>query len=159
MQHIVNSCRIVFCPTEQHIDEAANRGQRRAQLVRGVRDELAHALLRGGLRAERALDARDHLVKGVGEMADLVAAVGQADALGEIAARDTLRGRGHPRERTQRLRGEWRADDDAEQQRRADQDQQDQVQAGEGGADRVVVADDLDEAVAMRWLTHCEAVW
>ena len=88
----------------------------------------------------------NHLVEGLGEVADLVAAVRQPHALAKVAVRDALRGGGHPREGAQRLGGERRADENAKQRRRADQNQQDQVEAGECGADGVVVADDLDEA-------------
>ena len=63
----------------------ANRGERSAQLVRGVGDEAPQLALGGLERAQRRLDLRQHRVEGDPEPADLRARLGALDAPGEIA--------------------------------------------------------------------------
>ena len=67
---------------------AADRGQRRAQLVRGVGNELAQPVLARAALLERVLEPVEHPIKGSADAADLGAFVGHVDAVGEIAARD-----------------------------------------------------------------------
>ena len=61
-------------------------GQRRAQLVRGVRDEAA-------LAADRLLERREHRVEARAEAAELVVPRDR-DALGQVAGRGDVLGRG-----------------------------------------------------------------
>ena len=68
----------------EQLEEAAEREERRAQLVRGLRDEL---LARVVEPRELAL----HVVEGGAELAELVVGVG-LDAVGEVAGRDLARG-------------------------------------------------------------------
>ena len=68
----------------EQLDEAAEREDRRAQLVRGVGDEL----LAGAVEARQALL---HLVEGPRELADLVGRVDRDRRL-EVAIRDLLGG-------------------------------------------------------------------
>ena len=67
---------------------AANRGQRSAQLVRGVGDELTHLFLRALLDVEGLLDLLEHDVDGIGELADLGALLALGDAAREVAVGD-----------------------------------------------------------------------
>ena len=55
----------------QQLGVAADGGQRRAQLVRGVGDEAAQPILGGGLLGERRLDLGQHGVEGRGQLAHL----------------------------------------------------------------------------------------
>ena len=71
---------------------AADRGERRAQLVRGVADELAQAILARLALGERALEAVEHGVEREPDAADLGARVGARDAVREVAAGDPARG-------------------------------------------------------------------
>ena len=66
----------------------ADRGQRRAQLVRGVREEAAQALLAGAALGERLLQAREHRVERQAEAADLRARLGVVDAARQVAGGD-----------------------------------------------------------------------
>ena len=56
----------------------ADGGERGAQLVRGVGDELAHPLLALVTRLQRALDVVEHVVEREPDLADLGARVGVA---------------------------------------------------------------------------------
>ena len=70
----------------QHLDVRLHARQRRAQLVRRVRDEPA-------LRLERLLECAEHRVEGAAEARELVAAA-DGHALARLAGlRDSLRGR------------------------------------------------------------------
>ena len=72
---------------------AAQRGERRAQLVRGVADEPLLGLA-------RALERREHRVQGLGQLADLVARRRHRQALGGVAAAlDAARARRQPPQR------------------------------------------------------------
>ena len=65
---------------------AGDRRQRRTQLVRGVRDELAHLLLAAVALVEGRLDVVEHRVERRADLADLGALVGEAGghALGHV---------------------------------------------------------------------------
>ena len=77
----------------EHFQLAADDGQRRAQLVRGVGDERA-------LAGERVGQAIEHVVEGVGQHAHLVAlAAGVVDARVQVAGVDARR---HGRHAAQR---------------------------------------------------------
>jgi len=71
--------------------KALDAGQRRAQIVRDVRHEIALGLLRGG-------DARGHLVERFGQRADLLRAADR-HPLVEVALGDALRRHAHLLER------------------------------------------------------------
>ena len=101
---------------------AADRGERRAQLVRGVGDELAQAVLARLALGEGALEPVEHLVERNADAADLGALVGRLDAVGEVAARDPPGGVADAVEREQavahddpRHRGEHEQDADDHQ--------------------------------------------
>ena len=75
----------------EQLGVAADRGQRRAQLVRGVGEELAQALLAGLALGERLLEALEHRVQREAEPADLGARRRRADAAREVAGGDLAR--------------------------------------------------------------------
>ena len=83
----------------EQLEVAAERRQRRAQLVRGVRDERRP-------RALERLEAHAHLVERARELADLVL-LAVDDRLAEGAVRDAVGGRAQARETPgERLRGQ-----------------------------------------------------
>ena len=86
----------------EQLGVAADRRQRRAQLVRGVGDERAQPVLGRLAAGERLLEPVEHPVERDPEPADLGAAVGRLDAVGEVAARDPPGGVAHAVEREQR---------------------------------------------------------
>ena len=100
----------------QQLEEAAEREQRRAQLVRGLGDELL-------ARVVEPLQLALHVVEGGGELAELVVRVG-LDAVGEVAARDLARGALEPLDaQRQRARHEVAAEHrDQERERAGDED-------------------------------------
>jgi len=65
----------------RHVQGRAHRGERRAQLVRGVRDEAA-------LGGERPLEPVEQPVDRVGEFGQLVARAGEVEALVQVARGD-----------------------------------------------------------------------
>ena len=84
----------------EHFELAADHGQRRAQLVRGVGDERA-------LAGERLGQAVEHVVEGVGEHAHLVALpAGVVDARVQVAGVDARGDRGHPAQRARHARAD-----------------------------------------------------
>ena len=85
----------------EQLGVAADRDQRRAQLVRGVGDEAAQPLLARLARGERVLEPVEHAVQREPEPADLGARVGRLDAVGEVAAGDRRGGVAHAVEREQ----------------------------------------------------------
>ena len=99
----------------QQVDVRAGRGQRRAQLVRGVRDETA-------LAADGLLERREHRVEARAEPAELVVP-GDRDALGQVAGRGDVLGRG--REAPDRLQS-GRRDECRERGREGDADAADE---------------------------------
>ena len=123
---------------------AADRGQRRAQLVAGVGDELAHPGLAGVSRRQRARDAVEHPVQRGTELADLGVGACRVDAhdrrrqihltpvqleVGHLAGRG-----GDPRQR-----GQLAPDDQDARGRRADQrDRGDHAEHAEHPQQRVV---------------------
>ena len=92
----------------EHLELAADHGQRRAQLVRGVGDERA-------LARERVGEPVEHVVEGVGQHAHLVAlAAGVVDARVQVAGVHARGDRRHPAQRTRharadQIRGQQRA--------------------------------------------------
>ena len=76
----------------EQLELAAQDRQRRSQLVRGVRDEVA-------LTAERQLEPVEHAIEGVGEHADLVPAPTESAAPAEVAGLDARGDRRHPPQR------------------------------------------------------------
>ena len=97
---------------------AADRDQRRAQLVRGVGDEAPQPLLARLARGERVLEPVEHAVQREPEAADLGALVGRLDAVREVAAGDRGGGVAHAVQREQ-------ADAHDDQREAADQHQHD----------------------------------
>ncbi len=81
--------------------EAANRGDRGAELVRGVGDELAQPLLRRHALGKGLFDLRQHAVERPAEPPDLGAAVVGYDPLRKVAAGDRVGRCAHPLERPQ----------------------------------------------------------
>ena len=79
----------------EQLGVAADRGERRAQLVRGVGDEAAQAVLAGLALGEGLLEPVEHRVERDAQPADLGARVGRLDAVGEVAAGDRARGVAH----------------------------------------------------------------
>ena len=85
-----------------------DRGQRRAQLVAGVGDELAQPVLGGVAGGERGPYVLEHVVEGDADLVHLAGRVGRPDAgrqhrvgIGEGQLGDVQRGRGHPFQRPQ----------------------------------------------------------
>jgi hypothetical protein len=68
--------------------------QRRAQLVRGVRDELA-------LRPERGVQPAEQLIEGVAQLLELVVGTGHRDPLVQAAGREAARGGGDRAQRAE----------------------------------------------------------
>ena len=123
----------------EQLGVAADRGQRRAQLVRGVGDEAPQAILAGLALAEGPLEAVEHRVERDAEAADLGPRVGRLDAVGEVAAGDRARRVAHAVERQQadahdRPRDEAEDDEDAGDHERLDDEQL--LQGVVGGAQR-----------------------
>ena len=80
----------------EQIGVAANRGQRGAQFVRGVRDEAA-------LRVEDRLQPAQHAIEGLPEIRHLVAGARHRDAAGEVLRLlDARRIPRHPPDRPER---------------------------------------------------------
>ena len=82
-----------------HVEQGLRDRQRGAQLVGGVGGE---ALLFGDL----CFEPREHAVEGVGELAELVAAALQPDAVGERSGRGQACGVGDARQGGEHLAGE-----------------------------------------------------
>ncbi len=118
--------RHVPVPSE-HLDVRAQAGQRRSQLVRGIRDELS-------LGAVGLLERREHCVEARSQPAELVLA-GSLDPLGEIAGFGHLLGRpGQPANRRKRRLG----DHEAEAAGDSDSPSRNQDQENRYSAQRVV---------------------
>ena len=119
---------------EDDVHRGAHDGQRRAQLMAGVGDELP-------LAGERAVEPFEHRVEGVGEFAQLVARALQGDALGQVLLAGRAGSGGEPVHRPQdapgddpaRGRGEQRGAGQAEQ--RVGQQVGERRAALRGGAD------------------------
>ena len=78
----------------RHVHAGPHGGQRRAQLVRRVRDETP-------LRGERALQPLQQAVDGVGEILQLVLGAGHGQPLMQVVLGDPLGGRRHLPQRAQ----------------------------------------------------------
>ena len=76
----------------EDLDVGAQARDRRAQLVRGVGDELALGVHGGVERAHRALERVEHRVEADREAPDLVGAVGRDASREVLGARDVLGG-------------------------------------------------------------------
>ena len=85
----------------EQLGVAADRRERRAQLVRRVGDEPAQPRLRRGALRERDFDLAEHRVEREAEPADLGSFVGGLDAPGEVAGGDRAGGVAHLLERPQ----------------------------------------------------------
>ena len=85
----------------EQLGVAADGGQRRAQLVRGVGGEAAEALLGRAPLGDLALDLGEHAVERDAQAPDLALAIAFLDALGQVAARDHGRRLRHALERPQ----------------------------------------------------------
>ncbi len=85
----------------EQLGVAADRRQRRAQLVRRVGRELPQACFGRGALGERAFDLVEHAVQGEAEPADFGRARGGFDALREVASRDRVGGAAHAFERAE----------------------------------------------------------
>ena len=87
----------------EQLGVAADRRQRRAQLVRGVGEEAAQALLARAALGERLLQPREHRVQRQAEAADLGARLGVVDAPRQVARGDRA---GRHADRVQRAQPE-----------------------------------------------------
>ena len=94
----------------QQLDLGAQHGQRRAQLVRGVRDEVA-------LAREGALEPLEHAVERGGEHADLAAGADRPGAQREVAGVDRGGDRRHAPQRPRDQRRDQHAGGDGERER------------------------------------------
>ena len=74
-------------PGQDDVHRRAHDGQRRAELMAGVGDELP-------LAGKRAVEPFEHRVEGVGELLQLVARALQGDALGQVLFAGGVRSRG-----------------------------------------------------------------
>ena len=93
---LVELVRILQRAGAVELGVAADRRDRRAQLVGRVGHELAQPTLRLGALVEGLLDAPEHLVQRGPELAGLGAGRGLVDPQGEVAGRDGRGGLGHP---------------------------------------------------------------
>ena len=120
----------------QHLDVGAQAGDRRAQLVRGVGDELA-------LGGDRALERVEHRVEVLGQLADLVVGLDLDPAAEVLGGGDVARRLGHVRDR----RDDVARDEPAERTasamppRRRAQDQPQPREHGVGGFERAAELD------------------
>ena len=73
---------VLLAADPEQLGEALDRGERRAQLVGGVGQELAQPLLGGLALVERVLDLAEHRVERQAELTDLGAVVGRARPAG-----------------------------------------------------------------------------
>src|SRR5712692_5806090 len=85
----------------QHLGVAADRCERRAELVRRIRDETSQTVLGSLALLESRLDLRQHAVEREAEPADLCLRRGRLDSAAVIARRDVLRHHPHLLERRQ----------------------------------------------------------
>ena len=84
---------------ERDLDQRALERERGAQLVRGVRDELA-------LRVEGGFEPLEQSVEGVAELLELVVGTVEGEAPVQVARRDLARGVGDRAQRAQRAAGD-----------------------------------------------------
>ena len=99
--HHVGAAVLVGGADAEELRVAADRGQRRAQLVRGVGEELAQALLARLALGERLLEPVEHRVQREPEPADLRSRRGRAHPPRELAGGDLAGGDLHAVERAQ----------------------------------------------------------
>ena len=83
---------------ERDFEHGPRAGERRAQLVRGVGDELP-------LRAERRVQAAEEIVDRVRQFAQVVIRLPDRQPLVQVRGGDPLRGGGDPPQRAQRAAG------------------------------------------------------
>ena len=95
----------------ERLERAAQREQRRAQVVGDRRDHEAALMLGGGRGAQRVAQPACHAVQRVADLRDLAGAGGQRLDV-ELAARDPLRVGGQPRQRLQHPAPQEHDDDD-----------------------------------------------
>ena len=84
---------------QRHVDGGAHDGQRRAELVRGVGDELP-------LGGERAVQPVQHVIEGVGQFLELVPRAGQRQPLPQVLVRGAAGGLGDRPDRPQHPAGD-----------------------------------------------------
>ncbi len=104
---------------QRHLELRLQHGQRRAQLVAGVRDEPALAL-------DRRLEPVEQLVERLAEPVELVAGVRQRQPLGQVAVGDAGGAGAHALDRPQRRARDLIAGVAREQQRAGERDRQQQ---------------------------------
>jgi hypothetical protein len=117
----------------EQLGVAADRGQRRAQLVRRVGDELAQAVLALLALGERTLEAVEHRVERDPEAPDLGAGVGGLDAVRQVAAGDRAGGVAHAVEREQADAHDRPRREAEREQHAADHEALDEQQAAQRG--------------------------
>jgi hypothetical protein len=125
----------------EQLGVAPDGSQRGPQLVRGVGDEAAQAVLAGFALAEGPLEAVEHRVERDAQPADLGPRVGRLDAVGEVAAGDRAGRVAHAIERQQadahdRPRDEAEDDEDGGDHERLDAEQAPQGVVGGAQRDR-----------------------
>ena len=105
---------------EREVELGAQQGERRSELVAGLRDEAALAF-------ERRLEASEHLVEGRAEALELVAGRRHGQALAGPVSRDSRRAATHRLDRAQARSGEQVAQSRCEHER--DRARQEQLRA------------------------------
>ena len=117
------SARLARGAHAEQLGVAADRGQRRAQLVRGVGEEAAQAVLARLLPGERVLEPVEHRVEREPQPADLGARVGGLDAAGRGRRRRSRRPCGPMRSSGQQAEADDRPGDAAEHEQHRGDDQ------------------------------------
>ena len=115
-QRCLKGLRVDHLAPAEHVDIAGDRRQWRAQLVRGIGDEVAHLFLRLPADFEGLVDAGSHLVERDRQRSDLVTGLRHADPLLVIPGRKGPGRGGHLLERAQRPADDQRAQQQGKQQ-------------------------------------------
>ncbi|MNJ55439.1 hypothetical protein D3C77_509300 [compost metagenome] len=86
----------IRCGTaQQHLQKSVDGGERRPQLMRGIRDETAHLLLRFPLAFEGHLKPLEHSIERLGESVDLRLSLPGRETDTQVAGIDVLDGANH----------------------------------------------------------------
>ena len=120
----------------QQLEVGEHARQRRAQLVRGVGDELALAAQRVLGLAARGVERVEHAVQRARELGDLVVGLDGGDLLGGVArALDLARGRRQRRDRRHRAAGDHEPGEQRQPGAAEHADDEKQAQAPDGRVD------------------------
>ena len=131
----------------QQLEVGDDAGQRRAELVRGVGDELALLAHRSFALGAGGVERAQHLLQGFGELTDLVVGLGHRHIAGGVAGvADFARGRGQRGDRAHRATGDRQPGEGGEQGRAEDAGGDEEPEAVDRRVDVVFVAPVLDVA-------------